>query len=214
MGDVLSFTGFAHAVALDRFCQDDGGLAAVLGCRRERGVNLVRVVSAAVESPDVFIGHIRHHGSQFIVLAKKVLPGIGAAFGFECLELTVHRFFHSASEQSLGVAHQQRVPVRTPDQLNDIPARASEITLEFLNDLAVAPYRAVKALQIAVDDKNQVVQFFPACERKRTDGFGFIHFTVSDKHPDFPVGRIAKPAIVEVFHKPGLVNRHDRTQPH
>ena len=37
---------------------------------------------------------------------------------------------------------------------------AGEEAFEFLNDGAVAAHRAVQTLQIAIDDKNQVVEFF------------------------------------------------------
>jgi hypothetical protein len=45
-----------------------------------------------------------------------------------------------------------------PRSLDDVPAGAAEDAFEFLDDLAVAAHRAVEALQVAVDDEDQVVE--------------------------------------------------------
>ena len=44
--------------------------------------------------------------------------------------------------------------------LIDVPARAAERRFELLDDLAVAADRTVEALQVAVDDEDQVVELF------------------------------------------------------
>src|SRR3989304_3663932 len=54
---VLRLAVLAQAVALDGLGEDHRGLALVLRRRRVRGVDLVRVVAAAVEAPDVLVGH-------------------------------------------------------------------------------------------------------------------------------------------------------------
>ena len=45
-----------------------------------------------------------------------------------------------------------------PDHLDHVPAGAAEIGFQLLDDLAVAAHRAVEALQVAVDDEDQVVE--------------------------------------------------------
>ena len=79
---------------------------------------------------------------------------------------------------SLG---EQRVPARTPEHLDDVPARAAEIGLEFLNDLAVAAHRPIEPLQVAVDDEDQVVELLAAGERDRAERFRLVHLAVAQK---------------------------------
>ena len=59
VGDVLALAGLAHPVALDRLGEDHRRLARVLDGRRVGGVDLARVVAAAVEQPDLLVGHVR-----------------------------------------------------------------------------------------------------------------------------------------------------------
>ena len=59
VGDVLALARFPHPVALDRLGQDDGGLADVPHRGRVGGVDLDRVVAAAVQRPDLVVGHAR-----------------------------------------------------------------------------------------------------------------------------------------------------------
>src|SRR3712207_7423764 len=50
---------------------------------------------------------------------------------------------------------------------DDVPARAAEDRLELLDDLPVAAHGAVEALQVAVDDEDEVVELL-AADRKST----------------------------------------------
>jgi hypothetical protein len=76
------------------------------------------------------------------------------------------KFWYSPSTHSsmrwrsrpLAVLGQQRIPVAAPEHLDDVPAGAAEGGFQFLDDLAVAAHRAVEALQVAVDDEDQVVE--------------------------------------------------------
>ena len=122
------------------------------------GIYLVWIVSTSIESPYVFIGHVGNHRGQFGVLAKESFAHKCTVFRLKCLIFAVNRFFHPLFQQSFGIPHQKRVPVRTPDQLDDIPAGAAKFSFKLLDDLGIAPHRPVESLQVAVDHKNQIVQ--------------------------------------------------------
>jgi len=77
------------------------------------------------------------------------------------LVLAVDRLLHALPQQPVTITREQRIPVRAPDQLDHVPARATEHRLELLDDLAVAPDRTVQTLQVAVDDEDQVVEVLP-----------------------------------------------------
>ncbi len=118
-------------------------------------------------------------------------------------------------KQPVTVLGQQWVPVRSPDNLDHVPAGSAERRLEFLDDLSIAADRAVEALQVAVDDPGQVIELFTGGEGESAQGFRLVRFAVPDVTPDprFVIG-INHPTGAEVTEKPRLVNRHDRPEPH
>jgi len=151
----------AHAVAFNGMRQDDRGLA-VGGVHRFviRRVNLERVVATAVELPDIFVGEVVDHRLGFGIFAKEVLTGVSAAVGFVVLVLAVDRFIHAFLKDAFLILLEQRIPVTAPDDLDHVPARATEDAFELVHHPGVAAYRAVQALQVAVDDEDQVVEVF------------------------------------------------------
>src|ERR1700733_14998863 len=106
------------------------------------------------------------------------------------------------------------VPVGSPDNLNDIPAGATEDRFQFLDDLSIPAYRTVQPLKVAVDDEDQIVELFARCQCDRAERFGFVHFAVAQECPDFPPGGLLQPAILEILDEPCVIDRLDRTQSH
>ena len=83
----------------------------------------------------------------------------------QCLKFAVHGFMQTFENDVVGITCEQRIPVRTPHHLDHVPAGAAEQAFEFLNDRAIAAYRPVKALQIAVHDEDEVVEPLASGER-------------------------------------------------
>ena len=215
VGDVHPLAGLAHAVALDRLGEDDRRLPRVLHGRRVGGVDLVRVVAAAVEAPEILVGQVGHHRLELRVLAEEVLAHEAAVLvRLVRLVLAVEDLLHALAQQPGAVAGEQRIPVRPPDQLDHVPAGAAEDRLEFLDDLAVAAHRPVEPLQVAVDDEDQVVELFARGEGDGAQGLGLVHLAVAHEGPDLAAPGVEQAPVVEVLHEPRLVDRHQRTEPH
>ena len=89
-----------------------------------------------------------------------------------------------------------------------------KIALQLLDDLSVAAHRAVEALEVAVDDPDQVVQLLPPGQRDRAERLRLVHLAVAEERPHVPGRRVGQVARVQVLEEPGLVDRHDRTQAH
>ncbi len=53
--------------------------------------------------------------------------------------------------------------------------------LEFLHDLAVAAHRPVEALQVAVDDEDEIVELLAAGERDGAEALRLVHLAVAQK---------------------------------
>src|SRR5581483_5415380 len=114
-------------------------------------------------------------------------------------------------EDAVDVALEQVVPLPAPDDLNDVPAAAFERRLELLNDLAVAPHRAVEALQVAVDDEDQVVELLGGGEMQRRHRLRLVHLAVADEGPDLGLGGVGELAVEQVAVEAGLVDGVERT---
>src|SRR5690606_20764129 len=108
----------------------------------------------------------------------------------------------------------ERVPVAAPDELDDIPAAAPEIALEFLDDFSVATHRAVKALKIAVDDENEIVELLAGGQADGAQRFRFVHFAVAAEDPHLALAGVGNAAGMQVLEKTRLVNGHERPQAH
>ena len=215
VGGVLALAHATHAVTLDGLGQDDGGATmVVVHGRMEGGVHLVRVMAAAVQAPDILVGHACDHFEQLRILAEEVLAHVGAVIGTVGLVFAVHRFHHDATQRAVGIAGQQLVPVRAPDELDDVPAGTAEVAFQLLDDLAVAAHRAVQTLQVAIDDEDEVVELLA---RRQTDGaqrFGFVHLAVTAEHPDLAVGGVGQAAGMQILQEACLIDGHQRPQPH
>src|SRR5712692_849243 len=94
------------------------------------------------------------------------------------LILAVDDFRQALDQDSVLILGQQRIPVRAPYDLNDIPTGAAEDGLQLLYDLAVATDRAVQSLQVAVYDKGEVIQPLTRGQRDGPQGFRLVGFAV------------------------------------
>ena len=156
---------------------------------RVGGVDLLLVEAAAVELPDLVVAHVRDAVQQHRVLAEEVLAHVGAVARLVGLVLAVDGLVHHVHEAAVDVGLEQRVPARAPDHLDHVPAGAAEVRLELLDDLAVAAHRAVEALQVAVDDPDQVVELLASGEADRAHRLGLVHLAVAEEGPDLAAGR-------------------------
>ena len=80
--------------------------------------------------------------------------------------------------------------------------------------LAVAAHRPVEALEVAVDDEDQIVEMFPAGERHAGQALGLVHLAVAGEAPDTCVGRVGDPAVGQVAVEAGLVGGVDEPEAH
>ena len=85
--------------------------------------------------------------------------------------------------------------LRAPDHLDDVPAGAAEGRLELLDDLAVAADRTVEALQVAVDDEDQVVELLAGGQRERAEGLGLVALAVAEEAPHPALAGVVDAAV-------------------
>ena len=211
---VFAFTGAAHAKTFDGLDQQHRRLAFVFHCSGISGIHLLRIVAATTQIPNIVIAHLGHHLQGLRVTAKEMFAHISAIVGLEGLVIAVQGVHHDAAQGTVFVTRNQRVPIAAPNQLDDVPTRASEFTFQLLDDLAVATHWAIQTLQVAVDDEHQVVEFFTRGQTNRAQRFHLVHFTVTTKHPDLAVLGVGDATGMQVFQKTRLVNGHQGAQAH
>ena len=169
---------------------------------------------ATTQLPDGVVAHLGYHLGRARVLAEEILAHVGTIIGLERLVVAVQRIHHDLAQGAVLVPCQQRVPVAAPDQFDDVPARATKLALQLLDDLAVASHRTVQALQIAVDDENQVVQALTRCQSDRAEALHLVHLAVTTKHPYLAVVGLRDATRLQVLEKSRLVNCHQWAQAH
>ncbi len=146
---------------------------------QEGVVDLLRIVATTAQRPDLIVGPVFDQRCCFRVFPEEMLSDIRAVFGFECLVVAIDGFIHQLTQLAGCIPLKQFVPAAAPKKLDDIPTRTTEVALKFLHDFAVAAYRAVKALQIAVHDKDQVIQTLAVGQINGAPAFGFVHLAIA-----------------------------------
>ena len=126
---------------------------------------------------------------------------VAAVMGLARLIIAGDALVHQVNEAPGIVALEQRIPGTAPDHFDDVPARAAKLALEFLNDLAVAAHGAVEALQIAVDDEDEVVEFLARRNGNRAERFRFVDFSVAEEAPHLTPRGVRDAAVVQVLEK-------------
>ena len=177
-------------------------------------IDLTGVVTAAVQAPDLVVGHVGDHRLEFGELAKEILARVGAALGLEVLVLTVDALFHDATQQPQVVFREQRIPTRAPQYLDDVPTGTEEGCLQLLDDLAVAAHRAVEPLQVAVDDEHQVVELLAHRHGERAHRFRLVHLAVAQERPYLAVAHRDETAVLQITLEARLEDRLHGTEAH
>ncbi|RMP03941.1 hypothetical protein ALQ30_05663 [Pseudomonas syringae pv. persicae] len=209
---VFRFAG-AGAITFDGFGQNHGRLTLVVDGFVVGRINLVRVVAATVEFPDLVVGQIGNHCLEFRRV-EEVLADERAVLGLVVLVFAVDDFVHATLQDTVDVLGQQWVPETAPDDFGDVPLSTTEHAFQFLNDLGVAANRAVEALQVAVDDEDQVVELLATGQSDGAQGFRLVGLAVTQEAPDFLLAFRDVTTVLQVLHEARLVDRLDRAKAH
>ena len=170
-------------IALNSVSQDNGRLTGVFGCSLVCGVHLSVVVAAALQRPNLIVGPVLNHCLGPRIATKEVLTNVCAIICAEGLVVAIQSFVHQVNKRVILIRGQELVPTATPDDLDNVPTRTLKEGFEFLDDLAIAANRAIKALQVTVHDESQVIQALLRGKLKHATRFGLVHFTIAQEGP-------------------------------
>ena len=157
---------------------------------------------------------MRDHLAKARIWAEEVFPDVVALLHGITLELAVHRHVHLVQQHAVFVLGEQLIPFRAPNDLDDVPARPTEDRFEFLDDLSVAAHRAIKSLQVAVDDKDEIVELLTRCERNCAEGLGLVGLAVAEEGPHPAVGGVVHLAVQKVAIETSVVERSNGAKAH
>ncbi|VAL71315.1 Uncharacterised protein [Enterobacter kobei] len=214
MSDVFTFCGITHAVTFDGVGQDHSrftfGFTRFFQC----SVNFLRIVTTAVQRPDLLVSPVCNQGCGFRIFAEEVLTNVGTVFGFEGLVVAVNGFVHQLDQFTAGVFTQQLIPTTAPHHFDHVPASTCEDAFQFVDDLAVTGYRTIQTLQVTVDDEAQVVQLLTGRDGDRAFRFWLIHFTVAQEGVNGLLRGVFQTTVFQVLQEFSLIDRTDWTQTH
>ena len=214
VSDVFTFSGVTHAVTFNGMGEDYGGFAFGFLCFFQRSVDFLRIVTAAVQGPDLLVSPVGNQRCGFRIFTEEVLTHVSAVFGFEGLVVTVNGLFHQLDQFTAGIFTQQLIPASAPDNLDNVPASTAKDAFQFVNDLAITGNRAVKALQVAVDNEDQVVQLLTGRDGDRAFGFRLVHLAVAEESVNGLFGSVFQAAVFQILQELSLINRTDWAQTH
>src|SRR5689334_14131760 len=105
-----------------------------------------RIVSTQPHARKLIVGKMLDHLQQPGIGSKEVLPEISSTLDEEFLILSVGDFAKAFYQQAIPIVLEERIPIRAPNALNDVPSGAAEDSFQLLNDLAVAAHRTIETL--------------------------------------------------------------------
>ena len=216
VGRVAALEALTERPALDGLGQDHRRHAGadVLRRRLVGGVELAVVVTAARQVAQLVVGQAGDHRPQAGVRAEEVVPDVLAALDRVPLELAVDGGVHPVEQDTVLVLGEEVVPLRAPDDLDDVPPCAAEDRLQLLDHLAVAAHRAVEALEVAVDDEDQVVELLTGGQRDGAERLGLVDLAVAEEGPHAGLAGVVDLAVEEVPVEAGVVEGADRPEAH
>ena len=159
------------------------GAPSLLGGGLVGGVELAVVVAAAGQPAQVVVGQVLDELAQARVGTEEVLADVRAGLDRVALELAVDGGVHLVEQHAVDVARSSSSHFEPQITLITFQPGAAEHGLELLDDLAVAAHRAVEALQVAVDDEDQVVELLARRERDRPERLGLVALAVAEEAP-------------------------------
>ena len=166
MGCHLALASGAHAKAFFGLRENHRRRTAMVDRCVVRRVNFAQVMAAAFQAVDFVVGQGGANGLHARTLPKKMFAVEWAVIGRKGLQLTINGAVERIDEFAGRIARKQRIPIRAPQELDDVPASAGKQRLELVNDMTIAAHRAIQSLQVAVNDEDQIVEFFARRQRQ------------------------------------------------
>ena len=143
-----------------------------------------------------------------------MFPNIGPTGNLIFLIFTIDDFHHPFCEKTLVIFFNEKIPVITPENFDDIPTGTTKNSFKFLDDFTISADRSIESLQVAIDDKGEVVKLFSNGQANCSKRFRFIAFAISEERPNSVLRGIFDAPISQILIETRLVNCHDRRKPH
>ena len=97
---IVSGLTITEAIPLNSVGKNYSGLTLAGDSFRIGGINLIGIVTSAVEGHNLVVGHIFNQLEQLWVLAKEMLTSIGTAVVLVVLQLAIADFIHALDEHA------------------------------------------------------------------------------------------------------------------
>src|SRR6202043_2664275 len=103
--------------------------------------DLAGIVAAQTETAKRLVRQRLDQFQQAGAAGEETRADKSARPGGQLLGFAVDKFAHLLYEQTFGVALENGIPFRAPQDFDDVPTSAAERGLEFMTDLSIASNR-------------------------------------------------------------------------
>ena len=114
-------------------------------------------MATALERPNLLIAPISNHCCCARIATKEVFAHICAAFGLKGLVIAISCAVHEFKQCALAIHRKEFIPLAAPDHLDNVPAGATKDSFQLLNNLSVTAHWTIETLQVAVNNKGEVI---------------------------------------------------------
>ncbi len=112
-----------------------------------------------------------------------MLANVAARLDYVFLIFTINDFSHSLHKNAILVFCKQRIPIASPNHFDYVPTGPAKCRFQLLDNFPVAAHGSIEPLQIAVDDKNEIIESLPGSQCDRAQRFRLIRLSVTQKGP-------------------------------
>ena len=172
-------------------------------------------MAAAIEAPDILVGHVGHHLAQLRIFAEEVLAHIGAVARLHDLIFAVDHLFHALDQRAVPVAGEQLIPIAAPDQFDDVPAGTTEVAFKAPWMILPLPRTGPSSrCRLQLITKTRLSRpSRPAMLMAPRDSGSSISPSPQNTQTLRPFG-VGETAGVQVFEEARLIDAHQRTKTH
>ena len=122
--DCIAALGADDAIALYCLDQNHGGLVTTFCGGVEGGVDLLNILTAALYLFHLLVIQRVHHRLELGIAINPMFSLMFARQNRVTLVVAIYAFLHALAQVAIVILIEQSVPARTPDHLDDIPARS------------------------------------------------------------------------------------------
>lgn len=212
VSDVFVFCGVVYVVIFNGMGQDYGCFVFGFLCFFQCSIDFFWIVIIVVQCLNLFVSLVSYQCGGFWIFIEEVFMYVSVVFGFESLVVVVNGFVYQLDKFIVGVFMQQFILMIVLYDFDNVLVSICKDVFQFVNNFVIIGDWVIKMLQVIVDNKDQVVQFFMGGDGDCVFGFWFIYFVVVEEGVNGLFRGIFQVMVFQIFQEFCLVDSIDWVQ--